>query len=45
MISGWIPGTGTWDDWIVIVANGAVVFGMVQVKDAIISMLNRGLRA
>ena len=45
VIGGWIPGTGTWDDWIVIVANGAVVFGMVQVKDAIISMLNRGLRA
>ena len=39
VISGWIPGTGSWDDWIVIVANGAVVFGMVQVKDAIISML------
>ncbi|MEO5974942.1 MAG: hypothetical protein ABIQ38_07065 [Ilumatobacteraceae bacterium] len=45
VIGGWIPGTGSWDDWIVIVANGAVVFGMVPVKDAVISMVNRGLRA
>lgn len=45
VIGGWIPGTSSWDDWVVIVANGAVVFGMVPVKDAVISMVNRGLRA
>lgn len=45
VIGGWIPGTGSWDSWLVIVANGAVVFGMVPVKDAVISMVNRGLRA
>ena len=35
----------SWDSWLVIVANGAVVFGMVPVKDAVISMVSRGLRA
>lgn len=45
VIGGWIQHTDRWDDWVVIVANGAVVYGMVQVKDAVISMLNRGLRA
>ncbi len=43
-LGGWMP-TGDWESWIVIVANGAVVFGMVPVKDAVISMVNRGLRA
>lgn len=45
VIGGWIPGTGSWDEWVVIVANGAVVFGMIPVKDAVVSMVNRGLRA
>ena len=45
VIGGWIPGTGSWDEWVVIVANGAVVFGMIPVKDAVVSMVSRGLRA
>ncbi|MEK7292346.1 MAG: hypothetical protein AAB018_01260 [Actinomycetota bacterium] len=44
VVGGWVPTSG-WDDWLVIVANGAVIFGMIPVKDAVISMVNRGLRA
>jgi hypothetical protein len=46
VIGGWVPQPmDGWDKWIIVVANGAVVFGMVPVKDAVISMVNRGLRA
>lgn len=45
VIGGWVSGADTWDKWLVIVANGAIVFGMVPVKDATISMVSRGLRA
>lgn len=34
-----------WDRWLVIVVNGAIVYGMVPVKDAVISMVSRGFRA
>jgi hypothetical protein len=43
-MGGWMP-TGDWDKWLIVVANGAVVFGIVPLKDAVISMVNRGLRA
>jgi len=33
------------DKWVIIVANGAIVYGIAPVKDATISMVNRGLRA
>ena len=42
-ISGWrIDLT---DDWMVWVANGAVILGMIPLKDAVVSMVNKGLRA
>ena len=40
---GWIGGIT--DKWMIIVVNGAIVYGMVPVKDATISMVSRGLRA
>lgn len=42
LAAGW--GLKFSDDWMVWVANGAIVYGMVPVKDAAISMLNKGLR-
>jgi len=33
------------DKWMIIVANGAIVYGMDPGKDAKISMASRGLRA
>lgn len=44
VVGGWVP-TFNWDTWLIVVANGAVVYGMIPVKDAVISMVNRGLRA
>ncbi len=44
VVGGWVP-TFDWDTWLIVVVNGAVVFGMIPVKDAVISMVNRGLRA
>ncbi len=44
VVGGWVP-TYDWDTWLIVVVNGAVVFGMIPVKDAVISMVNRGLRA
>jgi hypothetical protein len=43
IVGGWIPGMT--DQWMIIVANGAIVYGMGPVKDAVISMVSRGLRA
>jgi hypothetical protein len=47
---GWLP-RGTdgavsvfTDDWMKYCANGAIVFGMIPVKDAVISMVNKGFR-
>ena len=40
---GWIAGMT--DEWIIIVVNGAIVYGMIPVKDAVISMVSRGFRA
>ena len=33
------------DKWMIVVANGAIVYGMIPLKDAVISMVNKGLRA
>ena len=32
------------DSWMVWVANGAIIYGMIPVKDAAISMINKGFR-
>ena len=42
-ISGW--GLTFSDDWMTYCANGAIILGMIPLKDAVISMVNRGLRA
>ena len=42
-ISGW--GLSFSDDWMTYCANGAIILGMIPLKDAVISMVNRGLRA
>lgn len=45
-IAGWWDASDAGvDDWAVYVANGAIVYGMIPLKDAIISMVNKGLRA
>jgi hypothetical protein len=33
------------DDWMNIVANGAIVYAAIPLRDAIMSMVNKGLRA
>jgi len=43
LISAW--GLGMTDKWMVYVANGAIVYGMVPLKDAVVSMVGKGLRA
>ena len=40
----WWNTTG-WDTWLHVVVTGAIVYGMVPVKDAVISMVGKGLRA
>ncbi|MSO60083.1 MAG: hypothetical protein EXQ63_07130 [Ilumatobacteraceae bacterium] len=42
-ISGW--GVDFSERWMVIVANGAIIYGMTPLKDAVVSMVNKGLRA
>lgn len=32
-------------DWMTYVANGAIIYGMIPVKDAVVNMVNKGLRA
>ena len=41
--SGW--GMTFSDDWMTYVANGAIIAGMIPLKDAVISMVGKGLRA
>ena len=41
-IGGW--GMSFGDDWMTWVANGAIIYGMIPVKDAAISMINKGFR-
>lgn len=33
------------DKWMIYVVGGAVVYGMIPVKDAVVSMIGRGFRA
>lgn len=42
-ITGW--GVEFNERWMVIVANGAIIYGMGPLKDAVVSMVNKGLRA
>ena len=42
-IAGW--GVSFSDEWMTYVANGAIILGMIPVKDAVINMVNKGLRA
>lgn len=42
-ISGW--GVDFDERWMIIVANGAIIYGMGPLKDAVVSMVNKGLRA
>ncbi|TRZ71214.1 MAG: hypothetical protein D4R95_07380 [Actinobacteria bacterium] len=49
--AGWMPhnaegiSTAFSADWMTYTANGAIVMGMIPVKDAVISMIGKGLRA
>ena len=43
VVGGW--GIKMTDQWMVWVANGAVIYGMVPVKDAVVSMIGKGFRA
>ena len=43
VVGGW--GIALSSDWMKWVANGAIVIGMVPVKDAVVSMIGKGLRA
>jgi len=49
LISSWFPKGSTfaanWDDWMTYVANGAIILGMIPLKDAVVNMVNKGLRA
>ena len=49
LISSWFPKDSTfaanWDDWMTYVANGAIILGMIPLKDAVVNMVNKGLRA
>ena len=42
-IAGW--GVTFADEWMTYAANGAIILGMIPVKDAVINMVNKGLRA
>ena len=42
VVGGW--GIALSDSWMVWLANGAIVMGMVPVKDAVISMISKGFR-
>lgn len=39
--SGW--GVAMEDDWMNIVANGAIVYAAIPLKDAVVAMVNKGL--
>ena len=42
VVRGW--GIALSDNWMVWLANGAIVMGMVPVKDAVVSMISKGFR-
>ena len=43
VLSGW--GWHHDDEWINVVANGAIICGMIPLKDAVFNAINKGLRA
>ena len=43
VLSGW--GWQHEDDWVNIVANGAIIAGMIPLKDAVFGAIQKGLRA
>jgi len=43
LLAGW--GWDHEDNWINIVANGAIIAGMIPLKDAVFSAIGKGLRA
>ncbi len=43
LLAGW--GWEHEDNWINIVANGAIIAGMIPLKDAVFSAIGKGLRA
>ncbi len=42
-IAGW--GLTLGEEWMTYVANGAIILGMIPLKDAVVNMVNKGLRA
>ena len=40
----WGLDLGGWSGWMGYIANGAIVMGMVPMKDAVISMISKGFR-
>lgn len=36
--------SANWDGWMGYIASGAIVYGMVPVKDAVVSMISKGFR-
>jgi len=42
-VAGW--GIGGTEHWQHIVINGAVIYGAIPLKDAVVNMVNKGLRA
>ncbi|NCZ70316.1 MAG: hypothetical protein EBX99_07160 [Acidimicrobiia bacterium] len=43
VLSGW--GWEHEDDWVNVVANGAIIAGMIPLKDAVFGAIQKGLRA
>lgn len=43
VLEGW--GWSTDKDWLTYMVNGVIVCGMIPVKDAVVSAINKGLRA
>ena len=40
-----VKGTENWDEWKNIVVNGAVICGMIPLKDAVFGAIQKGMRA
>ena len=40
-----VEGTENWDEWKNIVVNGAVICGLIPLKDAVFGAIQKGLRA
>lgn len=46
-VGAWMSGldAGMWGGWMGHIVNGAIILGMIPVKDAVVSMVSKGLRA